>query len=102
MTEKEFNLTIGIIMGSALPSKEKQELIDSIIALEKKVNSNGWIPCSTELPEEGKDVLVATKYDSIHVAYRMGNKYYIEADEIGDVVAWQPLPEPYEEETEDE
>ncbi len=67
----------------------------------KKAN-NSWIPCSKELPEEGKDVLVTTIYDSVHVAYRMGNKYYIDADEIEDVEAWQPLPEPYEEETEDE
>lgn len=95
MTEKEFNITIGIIMGSALPSEEKQELIGSIRALEKKVNSNSWIPCSKELPEEGKDVLVTTKYNSVHVAYRMDNKYYIDADEIENIEAWQPLPEPY-------
>lgn len=77
------------------------DVIKVIKSIEKEYN-NSWIPCSKELPEEGKDVLVTTIYDSVHVAYRMGNKYYIDADEIEDVEAWQPLPEPYEEETEDE
>lgn len=74
-------------------------------ALDETINLlsyNGWIPCSKELPEEGKDVLVTTEYNSVHVAYRIGNKYYIDADEIEGIEAWQPLPEPYEEEPEDE
>lgn len=77
--------------------------------LEKKAN-NGWIPCSERLPEIRKDVLAVVKYNGFMGMYgtwmRIG---HLESDNewLGDciggkVIAWQPLPEPYREEKEDE
>ena len=77
--------------------------------LEKKAN-NGWIPCSERLPEIRKDVLAVVKYNGFMGMYgtwmRIG---HLESDNewLGDciggkVIAWQPLPEPYREEMEDE
>lgn len=102
MTEKEFNITIGIIMGSALPSEEKQELIGSIRALEKKVNSNSWIPCSERLPEKNTNVIACFSHGIVTEMRYEGNGIFQGIYEYStDIIrAWQPLPEPYEEEQE--
>ena len=66
--------------------------------------SNGWIACSEKLPELRQDVLVTVKYTGF-----MGmHGYWIKTGHMeaendwwgdcagGDVIAWQPLPEPYQ------
>lgn len=70
-----------------------------------KKDSNGWIPCSERLPEtlesEAKAYLTINKEGEMAVSYyhhSWSNGY----ESVFDVIAWQPLPEPYEEETEDE
>lgn len=76
----------------------------------EKTANNGWIPCSERLPEIRKDVLAVVKYNGFMGMYgtwmRIG---HLESDNewLGDciggkVIAWQPLPEPYREEKEDE
>ena len=65
----------------------------------------GWIACSEKLPELRKDVLVTVKYTGF-----MGmHGYWIKTGHMeaendwwgdcagGEVIAWQPLPEPYKE-----
>lgn len=65
-----------------------------------------WIPCSERLPEENKTVIASTKYgvfpearytkeDGWEWAYESGADYW---EELEDVTAWMPLPEPYREE----
>lgn len=83
-----------------------------------KKDNNGWIPCNERLPEEEKDYLCCYEYTEIGgthegenfkdygVFYHDGYKWIKYWETINkkniQVVAWQPLPEPYEEETEDE
>ena len=68
------------------------------------VGSNGWIPCSEKLPELRQDVLVTVKYTGF-----MGmHGYWIQTGHMeaendwwgdcagGEVIAWQPLPQPYQ------
>ena len=68
------------------------------------VGSNGWIPCSEKLPEVRQDVLVTVKYTGF-----MGmHGYWIKTGHMeaendwwgdcagGEVIAWQPLPQPYQ------
>ena len=66
--------------------------------------NNGWIPCSEKLPELRQDVLVTVKYTGF-----MGmHGYWIKTGHMeaendwwgdcagGEVIAWQPLPQPYQ------
>ena len=68
------------------------------------VGNNGWIPCSEKLPELRQDVLVTVKYTGF-----MGmHGYWIQTGHMeaendwwgncagGEVIAWQPLPQPYQ------
>ena len=60
-----------------------------------------WIPCSERLPEEGEVVLTQAKFkDDVKMAVsaRVDFNYWTGwgTREI-DIVAWMPLPKPYEE-----
>ena len=68
------------------------------------VGNNGWIPCSEKLPELRQDILVTVKYTGF-----MGmHGYWIQTGHMeaendwwgncagGEVIAWQPLPKPYQ------
>ena len=63
-----------------------------------------WIPVSERLPEEGLTVLILAENGNIEFGQRDENKWEWLAESIADywteaeeVIAWQPLPEPYEE-----
>ena len=60
-----------------------------------------WIPVTERLPEYGKAVLTVTQdetYEVNHVIDEECGEWFWEDN--GKVIAWQPLPEPYEEVTE--
>jgi len=60
---------------------------------------NHWIPCSERMPETRCNVLICTSNGYVHIGW------WYEADKFKDmnnvqyedVIAWQPLPEPYKE-----
>lgn len=93
--EREFGVPLAMINW----------FLDMIVA-QPKVGE--WIPCIEKLPKEKEDVLIST-YRSEVVIVNMqkdlgGNIYFEESFdgvftwELVDVIAWQPLPKPYEEE----
>ena len=74
-----------------------------IVKQEAEKYNNGWIQCSEKLPDVRQDVLVTVKYTGF-----MGmHGYWIKTGHMeaendwwgncagGEVIAWQPLPEPY-------
>ena len=68
-----------------------------------KLEEDQWIPCSERLPEEHVDVLCCfTSHGKtrIRVSHRMDYNYWNEVGRTGDMVAWQPLPEPWKGEEE--
>lgn len=80
---------------------------DTIEALSEKLadmersaeDCGGWIECENKMPEIGKPVLVCDKQGNVCVraitCEIKGKKYW--SQDKYDVVAWQPLPEPYHE-----
>ena len=77
------------------------------IGTDTNVGSNGWIPVSERLPEEPKEGLtnldecdeyiVMIKNAKIPTALNYaGNGEWYRDGVFYDVIAWQPLPEPYQ------
>lgn len=64
--------------------------------------SNNWIPCSDMLPEINKTVLFCDFDGDIYVGYRNKWRWRDSMDDVKDVVAWMPLPSPYQSEEESE
>ena len=93
-------------------AKEYQYESDRITALQKipAVELPTWIPCSERLPEEFSYILVCTDENEIFLATYLGTlndgSHCFDDDDgmmcEGDVIAWQPLPEPYKGETEND
>lgn len=88
----------GTICGNY--EKEIAEMFLKAFDESKKMDNNGWIPCSERLPEESGEYLTWVSYENVE---------FISIDEIDcdgiikkwnctySVIAWQPLPQPYKE-----
>lgn len=82
---------------------EREEVKKNIREVAKEYN-NGWIPCSERLPDD----FMSFEYLTIRKGHTLAtityycvvnHKWYLSRNsskEI-DVIAWQPLPEPYKE-----
>ena len=73
---------------------------------DKNVRSNGWIPCSRELPPQPKEnpafdnkalqlYLVSDGYSDYPFRAFWNGKFFVDGFSHVDVIAWMPLPEPY-------
>lgn len=93
--------------GFDAAEKRYRLLIETIEELDKKLSESievgEWIPCSKRLPKEKARVLTYdTMGDIVFGQYDKG-RWYWEAEACADywakndgVIAWMPLPEPYE------
>ena len=101
LSHVDFDSTIQNSLENFLKAITNEAI--EIVKQEAEKYNNGWIPCSEKLPELRKDVLVTVKYTGF-----MGmHGYWIKTGHMeaendwwgdcagGDVIAWQPLPEPY-------
>ena len=74
---------------------------EGCIQIVKAVAAEGdWIKCSDRLPENQLRVLVKTDKSPLVVGWLMFGEWYTDFGQgYGrlDVIAWQPLPEPYKE-----
>lgn len=92
--------------------KKAQELMynaaDTIEALSAKLADmersaedcgGGWILCSERLPEENEEVICCFKSGVVKALVLFNCKFHgkVYAYEKSDIIAWQPLPEPYHE-----
>ncbi len=64
-------------------------------------NLTGWIPCSERLPEVFDNVIICTKEGGRAIGHRCPNqafgRYYdLHSMPIDNVIAWMPLPAPYQ------
>lgn len=87
--------------------RHHNEVMDYLLSVLNE--SDNWIPVSERLPEEDKEVLIFTKDKEINKAYHtpkewsdtqwewfvFGTLGYSLTYSDDEVLAWQPLPEPY-------
>ena len=77
---------------------------ETVEEIEKEYN-DGWIPCSERLPEEDGKYIVTIKNLTGHwimkkdvfVCNYWDNDFHFKDWEDNEVIAWQPLPQPYKE-----
>lgn len=98
----KYDLNFCDINGNPIPPQDLAEAFD--LAIEALQQEPKWIPVSERLPEEGLTVLILAENGQIEFGQRDENKWEWLAESIADywteaeeVIAWQPLPEPYEE-----
>lgn len=88
-------------------SKADEDIRNLLDELEDLPSAQQWVPASERLPENDDWVIVTILDESGDTPWRYSdfgwylkeaNCWIVDAQQRKDVVAWMPLPEPYEEE----
>lgn len=75
---------------------------EAISIVQEVAKEGGWIPCSERMPEAQKNVLVCENNGEIHLCRYNANikRFFYDGSDwdikLGEVIAWQPLPAPYQ------
>lgn len=91
------------IPKAAKQARENNEALD--VAIKALKNEPHWIPVTDALPQANEEVLITLSFgDIITMGWinKDGEWLIYEGNEnadINDILAWQPLPEPYKEVT---
>ena len=78
-----------------LPLRKVEEIVNQLA----EEQNNGWIACSERLPEcDGGYICTTTDVEeTLELIYSTWDSTWMdEFDSIYDVIAWQPLPAPYQ------
>ena len=88
-----------------IPLENVEIVIKALREYKQDLNKDnqGWIPCSERLPEKDMMVIGCLKDGTVQ-QFAYTNKVFISVHKYttDDVIAWQPLPEPYKSETQKE
>lgn len=103
-TLKNRNPFITTKNDKSLEASASRQTLDYAKQIVKEVAeeyNNGWIPCSERLPDETAHYLVTTDnhMKAMYAYWKHYEKrwfYFYSNVEMFDVIAWQPLPEPYQ------
>lgn len=79
-----------VLWSENLIKDDARKEIEQLPSVTPKENTD-WIPVSERLPEESKRYVVATKYNDVMTDFYTGEGF------LGDgIIAWMPLPAPFE------
>lgn len=69
--------------------------LEELKHIREAVVVGGWIPCSERLPEESHDYLICDDKGNVYSSTYCNNRWLVNFA-TDEVVAWQPLPQPYQ------
>lgn len=94
------------LLIDVLGNKNNEKEFDVAIEMLEKQLANGWIPVTERLPDVHKRYLVSMKHKSLNNTF-IDCRFYVPGYQFEyqddferrnwEVIAWQPLPEPYKE-----
>ena len=77
---------------------------EKLIDAQPTIEAPTWIPCSERLPNNDEEVIVSVEDDRADnifkyttTAWRYGDVWVSDNERICGIIAWMPLPKPYEE-----
>lgn len=96
-----------VIDGNNEFADDIRKAIQDLIDIQPTACDNGWIPCSERLPEkddfylttvifEGKSSTCRHLFDTYNSEWLDSDYMPFVNDEISEIIAWRPLPEPYQ------
>ena len=98
------NALIAWIKGSQQMTSKMKNIICYIKTMPTVDAVSDWIPCSERLPNNDEEVIVSVEDDRADnifkyttTAWRYGDVWVSDNERICGVIAWMPLPKPYEE-----
>ena len=91
---KSFEAVLKIIEEQAKVNCSRREWYQK--GYQDGLNANRWIPCSERLPTKYDNLLICQSDGYVNVGYYSLNGFKdMNSYPYKDVIAWQPLPEPY-------
>lgn len=95
------NKALDSLHTRILNSKFAEEVTETEIEALIQAKNNDWIPCSERLPEEDGYYLTTTIFYHLYNPVVMGCNFedgrWLYMNSNDEVIAWQPLPQPYKE-----
>ena len=103
LIKKLYKIKNKLINSNKVLASNKAYFVEKIIEIVKNEPKVGeWIPCSERLPKQSLNSVIGWdqyRERCVLVQYYMNN-WILGNHETVNIVAWQPLPEPYKGETE--
>lgn len=91
--KKTWNIEFPILTTPLIKLEDAIKAVEQVAA----EYNNGWIPVEERLPEENTDVIAYLAHGTVEEVYFGDGMFHgVYEYAMKGVIAWQPLPEPYQ------